>query len=218
MTGAALWDLDGTVVDSEEYHWLAWRETMGAEGLPITREQFLATFGYRNDEILPKWLGSDATPERMQRIAGTKERLYRDFIRQRGLEPLPGAREWIDRLAESGWKQAIASSAPRENIETVLEVTRLASDFQAVVAGEDVTAGKPDPQVFLIAASRLGAIAERCVVVEDAAAGIEAARRAGMRSIGVRSRLAADLAVSSLTELPPDAFSRLLGDRKVGGA
>ena len=208
MTGAVLWDMDGTLVDSEEFHWLSWRDTMEQEGVPVTREQFLATFGQRNDAILPQWLGRDATPERIQRIGDAKEALYRKLVRERGLQPLPGAKEWVARLHQEGWRQAIASSAPRANVEVVLEVTRLGSYFDAIVSAEDVTAGKPDPQVFLRAAGRLGVPPARCIVVEDAAAGVEAAHRAGMRSIGVSRNvtLPADLAVKSLTDLPQNAF------------
>jgi beta-phosphoglucomutase len=212
-TGAVLWDLDGTLVDSEDYHWRAWRDTMAAEGIAITHDQFLATFGLRNEEIVPHWLGAAATPDRIQQIAGAKEERCRRLIRELGLDPLPGAAEWLERLHQQGWRQAIASSAPRLNVEVVLEVTRLAACFQALVSAEDVTIGKPDPQVFLTAAARLGATPPECVVVEDAAAGVEAAKRAGMRSIGVSRKgkpLEADIAVSSLADLPLDAFARLL--------
>ncbi len=209
MTGAVLWDMDGTLVDSEEFHWLSWRDTMAQEGVPVTREQFLATFGQRNDTILPQWLGRDAAPERIQRIGDAKEALYRKLVRERGLQPLPGAKEWVARLHKEGWRQAIASSAPRANVEVVLEVTGLGGYFQAIVSAEDVTVGKPDPQVFLRAAERLGMPPARCIVVEDATAGVEAARRAGMRSIGVSAKgkpLPADVAVKSLTDLPQNAF------------
>jgi HAD superfamily hydrolase (TIGR01509 family) len=209
---AVLWDLDGTLVDSEQYHWLAWRDTMAAQGVPLTHAQFLATFGLRNDAIIPQWIPG-ATIERIQRLANAKEQLYRRLVREGGLTPLPGAAEWTQRLANEGWRQAIASSAPRENIDAVLAVIGLASVFQALVSAEDVTLGKPDPQVFLTAAERLDSAPARSIVVEDAPAGVEAARRAGMPSIGVSRHgtpLPADLAVASLAELPPDAFSRLL--------
>jgi len=212
MTKSVLWDLDGTLVDSEQYHWLAWRDSMAAEGVALTHEQFLKTFGLRNDAIVPQWVPG-ATPERIAQIADAKEQLYRRLVREGGLEPLPGARHWTERLAQQGWRQAIASSAPRENVDAVLAVIGLAPYFQAIVSAEDVTLGKPDPQVFLAAAARLGSTPAQSIVVEDAPAGIEAARRAGMPSIGVRRNgppLAANLAVSSLTDLPPDAFSGLL--------
>ena len=212
MTGAVLWDMDGTLVDSEEYHWLSWRDTMAAEGIPITHDQFVVTFGQRNDSILPRWLGDGATPDRIHRIGDAKEELYRKLVRQGGLVPLPGAADWVRRLQAESWRQAIASSAPRANLDVVLEVTGLARCFDALVSAEDVTVGKPDPQVFLKAASRLGMPPSQCVVVEDAASGVEAARRAGMRSIGVskKTALRADVAVSSLAELAPDVFVRLL--------
>jgi len=212
MTKAVLWDLDGTLVDSEQYHWLAWRDSMAAVGVQLTHEQFLKTFGLRNDAIVPQWI-PEAAPERIEQIADAKEQLYRRLVREGGREPLPGARHWTERLAADGWLQAIASSAPRENVNVVLDVIGLASCFQAIVSAEDVTLGKPDPQVFLTAAARLGSTPARSIVVEDAPAGVEAARRAGMPCIGVRrkgSPLAADLAISSLADLPPDAFSHLI--------
>ncbi len=210
--GAVLWDMDGTLVDSEEFHWLSWRDTMAAEGRPITRDQFVVTFGQRNDSILPHWLGAGATPDRIQHIGNAKEVLYRKLVRDSGIAALPGAAEWVRRLHQEKWRQAVASSAPRANVDVVLEVTGLAGCFQAVVSAEDVTAGKPDPQVFLTAASRLEMPPGQCVVVEDAPAGVEAARRAGMRSIGVsrKASLAADVAVSSLADLPPDTFTKFL--------
>jgi beta-phosphoglucomutase family hydrolase len=212
MTSAVLWDLDGTLLDSEEYHWRSWRDTMNSLGHPITREQFLATFGLRNDEILPHWLGAAASRAEIDRVSHEKESLYRQMIRTGGVAPLPGAAEWVRKLHADGWRQAIASSAPRENVDVVVDVLGLASFFQAVVSAEDVTAGKPDPQVFLTAAARLQAQPDGCIVVEDAAAGVQAARRAGMRSIGVsrNGRLPADLAVASLDQLPEDAFVVLL--------
>jgi HAD superfamily hydrolase (TIGR01509 family) len=209
---AVLWDLDGTLVDSEEYHWRAWRDTMVAEGFPITREQFLASFGQRNDRILGGWLGGEVDRERVRRIGDAKEVLYRRLVAEEGLSPLPEAAEWVNRLGSAGWQQAIASSAPRENVKVVLRTLGLSGAFQAIVSAEDVSAGKPDPQVFLLAAARLGVRPARCVVVEDAAPGIEAARRAGMASIGVRgaATAAADLSVESLDELPPGIFGRLI--------
>jgi len=207
-----LWDLDGTLVDSTDLHWISWRETLTAEGLQITYEQFLESFGQKNDRILARWLGDAASADRIQRIDRAKEALYRRLIPERGLTALPGAARWIRQLHGTGWKQAIASSAPRENVGVMLEALGVGGELDAIVAAEDVTAGKPDPQVFLVAAARLGLAPHRCVVVEDAAAGIEAARRAGIASIGVSrgERLEADLPVASLDELPVDAFERLL--------
>ena len=213
MTGAVLWDLDGTLLDSEEYHWRSWRETMAGLGRPITREQFLATFGLRNDEILPRWLGAGAKREVIDHVSHDKEELYRKLLREGGVAPLAGAAEWVRRLQKEGWRQAIASSAPRANVDVVLEVLGMASFFQAVVSAEDVTAGKPDPQVFLTAAARLEVRPTDCIVVEDSPMGIQAAHRAGMHSIGVSRNgrvAAADIAVAALDRLPEDAFQSLI--------
>jgi beta-phosphoglucomutase len=210
---AALWDLDGTLIDSQEYHWLSWRDTLRAEGFDLTYDRFLASFGQRNDRILSGWLGVDADPARIRRIGEQKEAEYRQLAEEHGLTPLPGAREWVEALRARGWKQAIASSAPVLNVQTMLRVTGLGASIDAIVSAEDVTRGKPDPQVFLVASEKLSIPPSRCVVVEDAAAGIEGARRAGMKSIGVnaRTRLDADVYVASLADLPADAFDSLLG-------
>lgn len=215
---AVLWDMDGTLVDSAEYHWQAWRDTMAHEGFPITHEQFLATFGQRNDSILRQWLGEKATPERIERIGDAKEALYRQHVREQGIKPLPGVAHWLQQLQQQDWLQAIASAAPRANIETILEVLLATHVFQAIVSAEDVQKGKPNPDVFLVAARKLGVVPEHCIVVEDALHGIEAARAAGMRSIGVSrdgKHLPADIVVRSLDLLDAKAFHTLL---QAGGA
>ena len=213
---AVLWDMDGTLIDSEEFHWISWRDTMANEGIPITHEQFLSSFGQRNDSIIPRWLGTSSTPERMERISAAKEEMYRNLIRKHGMAMLPGVAGWVHRLHEEGWVQAIASAAPRPNIDVILEALSAGHYFQGIVSAEDVHKGKPDPEVYLLAASRVGATPARSIVVEDAVAGVEGARNAGMRSIGVSrngKQLPADVVVQSLELLSPDAFDVLLNGR-----
>jgi beta-phosphoglucomutase family hydrolase len=212
-TRAVLWDMDGTLVDSADYHWRAWRDTMAGAGHPITHDQFLASFGQRNDSILRQWLGAQITPELMQRVGDAKEALYRQHVRQQGIEPLPGVSQWVSRLHQQGWRQAIASAAPRKNVKTILEALHTADCFEAIVSAEDVHRGKPDPEVFLVAAAKLDVPPSHCIVVEDALHGIEAARAAGMKSIGVtrnREYLPSNLATHSLAELATSAFDNLL--------
>ena len=211
-TAAVLWDLDGTLVDSEDYHWRSWRDTMAAQGVTLSYEQFLASFGKRNDLILRGWLG-DIAAARIQAIGDAKEVEYRRLARTEGLEPLPGAAEWVTRLHAVGWKQAIASSAPRANVEVVVQALGFDRLIDAIASAEDVSRGKPAPDVFLEAARRTGVPPPLCVVVEDVAAGIGAARAAGMKSIGVSRRETlgeADIFVRSLADLPDDAFDRLV--------
>jgi beta-phosphoglucomutase len=205
--------MDGTLIDSEQYHWNAWRDTMADRGHPITHEQFRSSFGTRNDAILTNWLGSGATPQVIAKIGDDKEKRYRDFVRNDGISLMPGVERCLHRLHEQGWLQAIASAAPRLNVEAILDALGIADCFQGIASAEDVKNGKPDPEVFLAAAARVGASPERCVVVEDAAAGIEGARRAGMRSIGVShsgALIGGDVVVSSLELLEPEAFESLL--------
>jgi len=210
---AVLWDMDGTLIDSEELHWIAWRDTLAAEGISISREQFLATFGQRNDSIVPQLLGAAVSAQRITEISNSKEELYRQLIRRDGICPLPGVAQWVNQLHKQGWLQAVASAAPRANIDAVLEALSAKHVFQGIVSAEDVRRGKPDPEVYLTAASRVGVPPACCIVVEDAVAGVQGARRAGMKSIGVNrngNQLPADVVVRSLDLLEANAFDELL--------
>lgn len=214
---AVLWDVDGTLIDSREYHWLSWQGALAEEGFNITPEQFADSFGRRNDEILRGYFPSYSAQD-IERVGEAKEVVYRRLVRERGIDLLPGVRLWLDRLRHKGWQQAVASSAPRANLEVIIEVLGLSDYFAAVASAEDVTEGKPDPQVFLKAAAKLGVEPASCVVVEDAPAGTEAARRAGMRSIGVLSshgELKADIVARTLEELPGTAFDDLLKEAEL---
>ena len=209
---AVLWDVDGTLIDSREYHWLSWQGALAAEDFAVTREQFESSFGRRNDEILRDYFPFYSSEE-ITRVGEAKEVAYRRLVRERGIDLLPGVRRWLERLHDEGWQQAVASSAPRANLEVIIEVLGLEGYFAAVASAEDVTEGKPDPQVFLVAAAKLGVEPCSCVVVEDAPAGTAAARRAGMRCVGVLSsheELRADIVVRTLEELPDNAFDELL--------
>ncbi|HEX8118440.1 MAG TPA: HAD hydrolase-like protein, partial [Pyrinomonadaceae bacterium] len=121
---AALWDVDGTLIDSREYHWLSWRGALADEGFDVSPEQFADSFGRRNDEILRGYFPS-YSPDDITRVGEAKEVAYRRLVRERGIELLPGVRRWLDRLREEGWRQAVASSAPRANLEVIVEALGL---------------------------------------------------------------------------------------------
>jgi beta-phosphoglucomutase len=211
---AAIWDLDGTMVDSTDDHYHAWRQALEPRGFALSRERFAAFFGRRPDEIVRALLGSSVPADEVGRIVDDKWRAYRERVMHSGVELLPGVREWVEHLHRAGWGQAVASDGARWNIERVLAATGLARYFGVVVSGQDVPHGKPDPAIFLVAAARLDSSPPCSVVLEDAPAGIEAARRAGMHVIGVltsHASLAADVVVSRLSDLPADAFERLVG-------
>jgi beta-phosphoglucomutase-like phosphatase (HAD superfamily) len=103
-----LWDVDGTLIDTAEYHWLTWREVLSREGYDLTHKQFKSSFGQRNDEILRSYFGSALPANEIERIGGAKEALYRELIRTRGIKPLPGVRRWVEKLKTDQWRQAIA--------------------------------------------------------------------------------------------------------------
>ncbi len=206
---AVIWDLDGTLIDSSRYHWEAWQEVMAVESFTLTYEQYVADFGKRNDEILRGRLGADLPDEFIARVSLAKEEAYRRLMRTKGLKLLPGAQYWLERFKAEGWSQALATSAPRGNIDAVFAALGVERFFDAVISSEEVRAGKPEPDVFLAAADKMGVAPRDCVVIEDAPAGLEAARRAGMRSIGVlttHDELNADLVVARLDQLTEDLF------------
>jgi beta-phosphoglucomutase len=209
---AVLWDLDGTLIDSTESHWLAWREVLTPRGYDLTYEEFAASFGQRNDDVLRRYLDPDLPQTEIEEIGSSKEAVYRQRILMKGISLLPGVRDWVERLKAAGWLQAVASSAPRQNIKVILEMTNLTC-FEAIVSAEDVERGKPDPQVFILAANKLQVHPSWCVVVEDTPAGVTAAHSACMKVIGVLSThfsLDADLTARTLSELPDGIFDELL--------
>jgi beta-phosphoglucomutase len=181
----AIWDVDGTLVDTAELHFDAWKIACEELGRPFTRADFAATFGRRNPEIMKVLFGDRFSPAEVDAIGVHKEELYREAALKKGVTLLPGVRKLLEGLRAAGFRQAIGSSAPRENVDLILSLTDTAGFFTGISAMEDTQRGKPDPQVFLVAAEHIGVAPVRCVVFEDAVAGIQAARAGGMRSIAV---------------------------------
>jgi beta-phosphoglucomutase family hydrolase len=211
-----IWDMDGVLVDTGEFHFRAWSQALPEFGIPFTRELFRATFGMNNAGILTMLLGRTPVPELLGEISDRKEQLFRQAVRGRA-QLLPGVQAWLERLEAAGVRQAIASSAPPANIDALVDELGLRDYFDAIASGFDLP-GKPDPAVFLKAARLIGVPPERCVVVEDAVAGIGAARRAGMKCVAVtttnpaRALKEADVIVERLDALPLDTFERLLAE------
>ena len=198
-------------MESSEYHWLAWKTALAAEGYDLTRADFERTFGLRNDSILRTLLGEGVTAETIRRVEAGKEDDYRRQVREQGIELLPGVADWLARLAAGGWRQAVGSSAPRANLDLVLRVTGTERWFDAVISGLDVSKGKPDPEVYFAAAARLDVAIERCVVVEDAPEAIRGSVGAGIKTVGVGAAgQGAAVEVARLDQLPPDAFELLV--------
>ncbi len=182
---AVIWDLDGVIIDSADEHRRAWQRLAREEGIKFTDEDFWATFGKRNDDIIAILWGP-LSPEQVQLLRDRKEIYFRELIRQTAA-PLPGSMELMRSLHEAGYLQALASSAPIENIQLISEVLGLERYLTALVSGETVPHGKPAPDIFLKAAQELYIEPSRSLVIEDAVAGVEAAHAAGMRCIAVAS-------------------------------
>jgi beta-phosphoglucomutase family hydrolase len=187
MLNGVIFDWDGVIIDSHRAHEIAW-EIMALElGAPLPVGFFKATFGMRNDTIIPEYT-SWAQPgdtANIQALGDRKEQLYREAIRTHGIEPLAGVVPLLQALQAAGIPCSVGSSTSRENILTIMEITRLAPYFTAITAERDVTRGKPDPQVFLIAAEKINVPPAECVVFEDAHVGIAAALAAGSRAVAV---------------------------------
>jgi beta-phosphoglucomutase len=186
-----LWDVDGVIIDSAGQHRQAWRQLAEEEGLPYAEDAFWASFGMRNSDVIPRLYGVAGPPERIQELADRKESLYRELVAREG-KALPGARELMAALHAAGYRQALASSAPEANIALIVRLLGLGPLLEATVSGEMVACGKPAPDIFLAAAARVGVGPERCLVIEDAPAGVEAAHAGGMRCLAVRRAGVAD--------------------------
>lgn len=221
---AVLFDWDGVVVDSSRHHFQSWRELAAEIGRSLTADQFRESFGQVNRVIIPEIFGWSHDPGEVDRLGRRKEELYREIVAREGLTPLPGVRELLGDLEAAGLPRVVGTSTERENIRTALAVMGLESAFQGVVASEDVSRGKPDPEVFRKAAEVAGLPPPRCVVLEDSHHGVEAARAGGMKAVGVltthpREKLGeADRFVDTLAELSVAELARLFGgsNRKCG--
>jgi HAD superfamily hydrolase (TIGR01509 family) len=180
---AVLFDLDGVIVDSRAPHMAAWEAWAAMHAPHAPDGYFHRSFGLRNDAIIGGVL-PDVTADELAQLAAVKEALFRE--RARGaLVALPGVDALLDWLDARAIPRAIVTSTPRENLALVLETLWLDGRFQTLVAEEDAARGKPDPEGFLVAAQRLGVRPAACVVIEDAPAGLQAAKAAGMGAIGV---------------------------------
>jgi len=217
---AVLWDMDGVIVDSADYHMRSWQETFRQTGINFTADSFKQIFGMRNDEIIRSVLGKDFTQEKFEAIVRAKEVTFRRLIKD-NVKAFPGVLRLLADIDEAGFLQALVSSTPMENITLITETLGIKHYFQHILSGYDVTEGKPSPQGYLLAAQRLGVSPENCVVIEDAIVGVKAAKNGGMKCIAVTnthptaSLVEADLVVSSLELVNTKVVEQLLSLGKV---
>jgi beta-phosphoglucomutase family hydrolase len=210
-----IFDLDGVLVDSYRTHFESWQSLAQEYGTTMTETQFASLFGRTSPDIINELWGDHLSPDQVPAMAERKEALYREIL-DRDFPAMDGARELIDQLVQKNFLLGVGSSGPPRNVELSLEKLGRRKQFSAVITGKDVTRGKPDPQVFLIAAQRMELEASRCAVIEDAPAGISAARAVGMAAIALTGTVSADklnhadLVVKSLRELTPEKIARLI--------
>lgn len=220
MSAGVIFDVDGVLVASGPAHAESWRRLASRRGVEISDEQFRRTFGQTSRDIIRSIFGPQVSDEDVRRYDEEKEAIYRELVT--GRVPLAdGAADVLAALRHAGYRLALATSGPQENVALVLRETGLEPYFAAVVTGFDVVRGKPAPDCFLLAAERAGVDPGNCVVVEDAPVGITAARAAHMRPIGLTGThpagplraAGAVCVVRHLKEITPELVAQLLQTR-----
>lgn len=214
---AVIFDMDGVLVDSYRAHYESWKRLAEQTGVEFTEEQFARTFGMTSQDILTTfWDHSRLHAEQLVELDNRKEKLYRKIIAA-DFPEMEGAAELIDELKQADFCLSIATSGPPENVELVLDKLGRRTVFDAAVDRSHITRGKPDPQVFQVAAAQCGVDPAMCAVIEDAPAGVAAAKAADMTAIALVStgRTAeqlgdADHIVHSLRELTASKIAELI--------
>ena len=214
---AAIFDMDGVLIDSFHAHYQSWLEMAGRRGLSISRQQFKESFGSTARHSMAQFWGAGRfSDEEVKAMAQEKEADFRRIIAA-DFPAMRGAAELVAALHTAGFGVAVGSSAPRENVAPAIDRLGVRAWLDAVVTGSDVRHGKPDPQIFLVAAERLGLPPARCVVIEDAPVGITAAAAAGMACVGLASTgrtretlSRAQLVVAALSELSPEVLRQAI--------
>jgi HAD superfamily hydrolase (TIGR01509 family) len=216
----AIFDHDGVLVDSLDFHQQAWRELGARTGLPFTDEFIHKTFGMTNPAIFRELGVGDLPAEELGRYGDLKEACYRDVARGQ-VVLMNGVDDLIKGLAAAGFLLAIGTSGPTANMHLTIDECNLHERFTAIAALEDITRSKPDPEVFLTAARKAGVDPSRAAVFEDAVVGIQAAKAAGMWAIGVTSsrpaealwEAGADEVFETLAGYPVDQLAERLRSR-----
>ena len=186
---ACIFDLDGVIVDTARYHFLAWKRLANELGIEFTEadnERLKGVSRIRSMEILMEIGKVTLSQHEKETLANKKNGWFVDYVeRMMPEEIFPGVKELIQRLHAQGMKVGLASSS--KNAKTVIQLLRIQHEFDVVVDGNMITHSKPDPEIFLLAAQKLGVDPKDCLVFEDAEAGVEAALAAGMKCVGIGS-------------------------------
>lgn len=207
--------MDGVLADTEPFHFESWVNMAEEIGLEFTRDMFKQTFGQQSPTITRKLVGPEIDNNLVEKWANLKEQYYRKMVKNK-LTPLPGVIRIINDLKSEGFKLAVGSSGPPENVDLLLTKLKIKEYFNVVITAAEVKKGKPEPDVFLMVANYLKINPKNCIVIEDAPVGIEAAKRAGMLSIALTTThnkeelLDANLIVSDLSKISIIDIKKLL--------
>jgi HAD superfamily hydrolase (TIGR01549 family) len=203
---SVIFDMDGVIVDSKPFHRQAWQSFCAEARHQMSDEDFEAVFGRRSQDVIRSIFGTHFSKEEVEAFGKEIDRRFRSLVVGH-IEPVSGLKEFMASLSRGRIPMGLATSGSLKNVELILGTLHLYDSFAAIIAEEDVARGKPDPEIFLMAATRLGCIPKRCVVFEDSINGIIAAKRAGMKCVALttthkREELtAADLVIKDFSEI-----------------
>ena len=208
--------MDGVLADTGEIHFESWVKMAREINVEFTKEFFNETFGQQSPTITKKLVGDKFDEKKIIELANRKEQYYRDLVKDK-LKPLPGVLDLLTELKKYNFKLAVGSSGPPENVDLLLKTLKIKDLFDVIITAADVDKSKPHPDVFLKVSEKLNISPDKCIVIEDAPVGIEAARRAGMRSIALttthdyKELIDADLVVKDLSHISIDDIITLFG-------
>ncbi|MBN1856418.1 MAG: HAD-IA family hydrolase [Dehalococcoidia bacterium] len=202
---AFLWDMDGVIIDSAEFHYQSWHDTLATRGVDYTEEQFRSYFGQRNDHVVREILGTLPEAE-VAAIANEKDVRYRELASGKA-SAFPGVMKLLKIMKKGHYPIALGTSAPMGDFTAISGGLGLSDFFDAIVCGPDVQESKPSPQIYLRAAEKLGVAPAHCIVFEDSPHGVAAAKNGGMKCVAItnthpaESLRSADKVVSSLEQV-----------------
>ncbi|MHA1413076.1 MAG: HAD family hydrolase [Promethearchaeota archaeon] len=211
-----IFDMDGVLADTGEIHFESWVKMASEINVEFTKKFFNETFGQQSPTITRKLVGDKFDEKKIMELANRKEKYYRDLVKDK-LKPLPGVLDLLTELKKYNFKLAVGSSGPPENVDLLLKTLKIKDLFDVIITSADVNKSKPHPDVFLKVSEKLNISPDKCIVIEDAPVGIEAARRAGMRSIALttthdyKELIDADLVVNDLSYISIDDIITLFG-------
>ena len=211
-----IFDMDGTLVNNSEYHVKAWEIFLKRHGL-TGAEKIWDFFGNTNEQLMKHFFQRDLSKDEINAYASEKEQIYREIYAPE-IKPVDGLLELLEGLNNENVKTGLATSAPKENVQFVLDYIHTLKFFSVIVDDSQISNGKPDPEIFMTCAARLGSPNNECIVFEDAVHGITAARRAHMKVVAIDTTHSAnnlkdaDLVISDFYEVTPEKLRLILKD------